>query len=138
VSEHDIQSAAIQALRLHPEGRKLYAIPNGGKRHIKTAMALKAEGVQSGVPDLFLPLMRGGWGGLYIEVKDGKKGRLTPNHEATMQQLSLDGYLCVVCRSAGAIARIVLWYVDLEHGGQKLLPVPPSVEDELEYARRIA
>ena len=38
----------------HPELGLLYAIPNGGKRAIKTAIALKAQGVKSGVPDMCL------------------------------------------------------------------------------------
>ena len=37
-----------------PELGLLYAIPNGGKRAIKTAIALKAQGVKSGVPDMCL------------------------------------------------------------------------------------
>jgi hypothetical protein len=33
----------------------MFAIPNGGLRDIRTATNLKAEGVKSGVPDIFLP-----------------------------------------------------------------------------------
>lgn len=43
-----------------PELGMLYAIPNGGKRAIKTAIVLKAQGVKSGVPDMCLPVARGG------------------------------------------------------------------------------
>ena len=34
----------------------LFAIPNGGKRHITTATRLKASGAKSGIPDIFLPV----------------------------------------------------------------------------------
>ena len=60
-----------------PELWLLYAIPNGGKRAIKTAIALKAQGVKSGVPDMCLPVARGGYHGLYIELKRQKGGTVS-------------------------------------------------------------
>lgn len=49
-----------------PELKLMHAIPNGGKRDIRVALKLKEEGVKPGVPDIFLPLSRGGKHGLYI------------------------------------------------------------------------
>ena len=43
----------------------------GGKRDAKTATILKRQGVKAGVPDLHLPVARGGYHGLYIELKVG-------------------------------------------------------------------
>ena len=60
-----------------PELGLLYAIPNGGKRAIKTAIALKAQGVKSGVPDMCLPVARGAYHGLYIELKRQKGGTVS-------------------------------------------------------------
>lgn len=58
----------------------LYAIPNGGKRSTVTSSRLKATGVKPGFPDVGLPVARGGFHGLYIELKRrkvmGKRGRL--------------------------------------------------------------
>ncbi len=53
----------------------LLAIPNGGKRSSpREGARLKAEGVKPGVSDLLLPLRRGGFAGLWIEMKaPGKK-----------------------------------------------------------------
>lgn len=53
----------------------LLAIPNGGKRSsAREGARLKAEGVKPGVSDLLLPLRRGGYGSLWIELKaPGKK-----------------------------------------------------------------
>lgn len=53
----------------YPELALLYHIPNGGKRDAKTATILKRQGVKAGVPDLHLPVARGGYHGLYIELK---------------------------------------------------------------------
>jgi hypothetical protein len=56
----------------YPALRMLHAIPNGGHRHKATAARLKAAGVKAGVPDICLPVARGDWHGLYIELKVGK------------------------------------------------------------------
>lgn len=62
-----------------PELRWLHAIPNGGSRG-DTAKSrairggqLKAEGVRVGIADIFLPVSRVGWHGLYIELKRKSK-----------------------------------------------------------------
>lgn len=59
-------------IKKYPDLRLLYAIPNGGKRDHRTAAKLKAEGVKAGVHDLHLPAARGGYIGLWIELKVGK------------------------------------------------------------------
>jgi hypothetical protein len=83
-SEHDIQKAFFQWVNIaknqYPELNLMYSIPNGGKRNIQTAIKLKAEGVKSGVPDVALPIMRGGFIGLFIEFKKPKE-TLTENQK---------------------------------------------------------
>lgn len=55
-------------------GDFLLAIPNGGRRDVREAQRLKAEGVKPGVSDLLLPLRRHGYAGLWTELKaPGKK-----------------------------------------------------------------
>ena len=53
----------------------LHAIPNGGKRDARTAAKLKATGVKSGVYDVFLPVARCGFHGLYVEMKKESERR---------------------------------------------------------------
>lgn len=60
--------AAYNEARI-PELALLYAVPNGGARHPMVAAKMKAEGVKAGVPDMFLPVARRGWHGLYMELK---------------------------------------------------------------------
>lgn len=57
---------------LIPELARLFAIPNGGQRDKITAGKLKAEGVKPGVPDIFLPVPRHVWAGLFVEMKRPK------------------------------------------------------------------
>ena len=63
--------------RSHPELALLHAIPNGGKRNPREAANLKAQGVKAGVPDICLPVPRGGCASLYIELKRRQGGRPT-------------------------------------------------------------
>ena len=58
-----MQSKSIPALAL------LLAIPNGGARSLTTGGRLKAEGVKAGVPDIVLPVPRGSYASLWIELK---------------------------------------------------------------------
>src|SRR5699024_826416 len=73
MTEHDEQVQRIRwaglARGAYPALRWLHAVPNGGARNIVVARKLKAEGVQRGVPDLCLPVPRGPYHGLYIELK---------------------------------------------------------------------
>ena len=71
-----------------PELGLLYAIPNGGKRAIKTAIALKAQGVKSGVPDMCLPVARNGYHGLYIELKRQKGGTVSETQKSWLTALA--------------------------------------------------
>lgn len=96
--EHDIQSAFFEWARMHPEARRAYAIPNGGKRNLLTAVRLKQEGVRAGVLDVCLPLPRGGAAGLYIEFKAGRN-TLSSDQAIEASQLVQDGYAVAVCWS---------------------------------------
>ncbi len=88
--------AAIARSR-YPELALLYAIPNGGHRHIQVARRLKAEGVKPGVPDICLPVPRGNWGGLYIELKTAR-GAVSKAQCGWLKALQDQGYLATVCR----------------------------------------
>lgn len=89
------QWAAIAEAQ-HPELKLLHHIPNGGKRNIVTATRLKKEGVKAGVPDVFLPVARGCFHGLYIEMK-ALKGKTSDNQEEWLQALEQQGYEVNVC-----------------------------------------
>ena len=80
-----------------PELDMLYAIPNGGLRSKVTAARLKATGVRPGVPDLCLPVARGGSHGLYIELKRAKGGKVSETQRGWLLALNIQGYLAVVC-----------------------------------------
>lgn len=74
----------------------LFAIPNGGHRYISVARALKAEGVRSGVPDLFFSVPSNGKHGLFIEMKC-EGGRASDNQKNFIAQAINRGYDAFVC-----------------------------------------
>lgn len=80
-----------------PELRWLFAVPNGGWRAKRTAAAMKAEGAQAGVPDYLLPLARGGYAGLAIELKTAT-GRVRPEQRAWLAHLEGQGWQVAVAR----------------------------------------
>ena len=106
-TEHEIQVNCVDYFRLrYPKGL-IYAIPNGGQRNIIVAKKLKAEGALSGVPDLHIAIAKKGFHGFYIEIKNGKAGRLSENQKTTMEKLQNEGYKCEVCRSFDEFRNVV-------------------------------
>ncbi len=80
----------------YPELELLYHIPNEGKRSKSNGAALRRQGLKKGVPDLCLPVARGGFHGLYIEMKRvGEKP--TDNQKRWLQLLKQQGYCTTVC-----------------------------------------
>lgn len=100
MSEHQDQVALFVWAKLqensHPELKMLHAIPNGGARTAVTGSKLKAEGVKRGVPDLSLPVARGGHHGLYIELKI-KRNKLTIEQSWWLSALRQQGYRAEMC-----------------------------------------
>lgn len=80
----------------YPELKLLHHIPNGGKRDVRTAANLKKEGVKAGVPDICLPVARGQYHGLYIELKT-VKGKVQKNQKEWLNALNSEGYATKVC-----------------------------------------
>lgn len=97
----------------YPELKLLYHIPNGGKRDARTATALKRQGVKAGVPDLHLPVARGGYHGLYIELKVGNN-KATALQKDWIKELTKQGYLAVVCYGWQEAAEQLVNYLELD------------------------
>lgn len=124
MTEHEEQVALMKLVAQHharyPEMGMLFAIPNGGDRHPAVAQKLKAEGVTKGVPDLCLPVPRGGFHGLWIELKRQKGGRVSPEQKAWLDALASQGYMTVVAKGAVDAFDALRTYVTLpSHAGAK-------------------
>lgn len=97
MSEHDHQVALFSCLASYPHTLTswCFAIPNGGHRDVRVAKKMKAEGVKAGVWDIFLPVARLGYHGLFIEMKFGKN-KLTQTQERFRSFVDQQGYKTVV------------------------------------------
>lgn len=80
----------------YPELKLLYHIPNERKCSPVQGKLLKLQGVKSGVPDLHLPVARGDFHSLYIEMKK-EDGDTSANQEWWIEELSKQGNKCVAC-----------------------------------------
>ena len=101
--------AGYQQRRL-PELALMFAIPNGGKRSKATAARLKAEGVRAGIPDICLPVARGEYHGLFIEMKAGRN-KPTPPQVQWHMRLSQQGYRVAVCWGWAAAREVIEEYL---------------------------
>lgn len=112
MSEHDEQVALVNWFDSAYQDYKgrLAATPNGGKRHIKTAVSLKAEGVRAGYPDLFLPVAKKDYHGLHIELKV-KKGRLSDSQKDWLNFLNSQGYKAVCCYGWDEARAVIIDYL---------------------------
>jgi hypothetical protein len=120
--EHDLQ---VQVVKWWDEFAPLYgylpedlfAIPNGGERHIAVAAKLKAEGVRAGIPDMMLAIpmvfakveFRHG---LFIEHKMPGNG-LSEKQSAASERLARRGYRAVVSYSAVQTQLAIMDYLQL-------------------------
>lgn len=109
---------AAMAAGRWPELRLLFHIPNGGKRLKTEAARFRAAGVRSGVPDLFLPCARGGYHGLWIEMK-AVGGRVSREQERWQTELLGQGYMCAVCYGADAAITTIEKYMRTKEEGAK-------------------
>lgn len=112
--EHKAQVEVMEASRAlapeYPELELLFAIPNGGHRHQNVANMLKAEGVKRGVPDLMLPVPRGGYAGLWIEMK-AAKGKVSDPQTWWIERLRAVGYRAEVCFSGPSAVAVLVDYL---------------------------
>jgi len=115
MTEHEEQVTLMRLVELHrgrwPELGMLYSIPNGGKRSKITGAILKREGQKAGVPDLCLPVPRGEYHGLYIEMKRQKKSSISPEQVQWIAALRGQGYRAEICLGAAAAWEVIQEYV---------------------------
>ena len=102
----------------YPGIDKMYHVANGGSRNPAEAANLKRQGVKKGVPDLFLPVAKGGYHGLYIELKV-KGGKPSEEQLDWIDTLGKQGYYAVICYGfEAAISVIKKYYAEKCHAGQ--------------------
>lgn len=114
-TEAEEQMALFQWAELRkstvPDLGLLHHVPNGGSRHKAEAARLRAQGVKAGVPDICLPVPRGVYHGLYIELKRRKGGRVSAAQAAWMEALMQHGYCTAICYGWEEARRLIEQYL---------------------------
>lgn len=114
--ETEEQQALFEWAKLNekiiPELGLMFAIPNGGKRYRKTACTLKAEGVKPGVSDIFLPVARCGFHGMFIEMKRKQGGRLSDEQRNFISSVQQQGYFAIVPEGWEEASKWILGYLE--------------------------
>lgn len=105
-------------MKKYPDLWFLHHIPNGGTRNVIEASNLKKQGVKAGVSDLFLPVARGEYHGLYLELKV-KGGKISDNQSEWINRVRKNGYGAFVVYGFGETRAILEWYLNLVEVGVK-------------------
>lgn len=123
--EHDEQVKVFKWAEImgnrYEELKLIMAIPNGAYYggHWSVANRMKAEGMKSGVPDIFLPVPRKysngrvEYNGLWIEMKAGKN-RTSDDQKWWISQLREQGFKAEVCFGAKESIDLISEYLSLE------------------------
>jgi hypothetical protein len=71
--------------------------------------------VKAGIPDLILPMARGGYFGLYLEFKatPPHDSPVSPSQDAMLHALIEQGYLAIVCRGHADAMEALTAYLKL-------------------------
>ena len=100
--------------RRHPELALMYAVPNGlplGANRFAVIKWAKLRGLKPGVPDVCLPVARGGYHGLYIEMKRTKGSVDGPDQDAWIEALRKQGYKAEYCHGFKEAAELIVQYL---------------------------
>lgn len=112
-SERKAQKRLVQWM--YEQGIIFFSVPNGANVSVHHRKTLLSEGMQPGVPDLVIPRARGGYHGLYIELKreDGGAG-LSDVQKHWFKILQEEGYFVAQCNGYERAKECVQWYLSLE------------------------
>ena len=118
--EREEQVGFFRWISLHPDAAQarglIFAVPNGARVTIGQGVKLKAEGLMTGVPDIFLALPKGRYHGLFIEMK--RIGGRKPGTEQVewMNRLKDKGYAVALCFGAEEAKTDLIKYIDGKWG----------------------
>ena len=112
LTEQQEQEAVIQwaqaSIARLPGIELLFHVPN------ENAHRKVRQGVAAGVPDLCLPVARGGWHGMWIELKraDHSNGP-SPAQLAWLERLQCEGHYCALCYGASEAIDAITRYLEM-------------------------
>lgn len=98
-----------------PELELLFHIVNEGKRGYKAQADFRQQGGRSGLPDVCLPVRRGRYGALYIEMKRRRGGKISAAQTWWLNKLELAGNFCEICYGHEEAESVIVRYLGGEY-----------------------
>ena len=116
--EGEEQAELIKRFRAeYPDvGELLIHVPNGGyRKNAFEGYRLKSQGVRAGVSDLFLPVARGGFFGLWIEFKAAppNDAAVSDKQQEWVDLMQAQGYAAHICLGVEAAMQVLAEYLAL-------------------------
>lgn len=88
-------------------------IPGTRDQKFGTIRRLRDAGcIRVGYPDLFLPVPKGGYHGLFVELKRNKKANVREKQEWWIDQLNGQGYYATFARGEIEAKNVILRYLN--------------------------
>ncbi len=113
-SEKGLQMACVAWLRVaYPNIYTITSSLQGNMNNVGLVMEANQLGYIKGCPDLFLPLPNKKYHGLFIELKNGKRGtNVSDNQKEWIKDMNELGYYAVVIRSIDDYKELINNYVN--------------------------
>ena len=98
------------------QGIVIVHIANERKCTAYVAGQLLRQGMRKGFPDNLIPIARGGFHGLFIELKRAKKSlsKKSPEQREWVKKLNAAGYKAVFCYGAEEAKKVILEYIGID------------------------
>lgn len=114
-TESEEQQALFDWINLnkghYPELKLMHHTPNEGKRSVSTGARMKREGLISGVPDIHLPVAKGKYHSLYIELKRVKNSKISKEQEEFIRLLNMYDNFAIICYGWEQAIKVIEWYL---------------------------
>lgn len=104
------------AKKANPVLELLMHIPNGGARSPQVGAMLKRIGTTKGVPDYLLPVARGAFSALWIEMKRPGGGTVSLEQRLFIEKLQQNCNRVVICDNWEKAKEEIECYLDLSVG----------------------
>lgn len=95
----------------YPELELMFHIPNEGKRPVHTGANMRRGGLRRGVPDICLPVPKGKYHGLYIELKRTRGSKTSDDQAMWIAALQAQGYVADVCKGWNEARELIELYL---------------------------
>ncbi len=109
--EYELQKAVVKWFRLQYPKVLMFAIPNGGDLSRYARMRASLAGEVAGVPDTMILCAKGGYHGLFVEFKNGRKGKISDRQKAVHKYCESMGYKVIIGRQTEQAIREISEYM---------------------------